>query len=40
MSNQTPFKEYTISVPKSLTSASSAQTLTGPGLLGKVKLTP
>jgi len=40
MSNQTPFMEYTISVPKSLTSASSAQTLTGPGLLGKVKLAP
>jgi hypothetical protein len=40
MSNQTPFKEYTISVPKSLTSSTSAQTLTGPGLLGKVKLAP
>jgi hypothetical protein len=40
MSNQTPFKEYTISVPKSLTSTTSAQTLTGPGLLGKVKLAP
>lgn len=39
MSNQTPFKEDTISVPKSLTS-STAQTLTGPGLVGKVKLTP
>jgi hypothetical protein len=39
MSNQTPFKEYTISVPKSL-STSSAQVLTGPGLSGKVKLTP
>jgi hypothetical protein len=40
MSNQTPFKEYTISVPKSLTSSTNAQSLTGPGLLGKVKLTP
>jgi hypothetical protein len=40
MSNQTPLKEYTISVPKSLTSSTSAQTLTGPGLLGKVKLAP
>ena len=39
MSNQTPFKEYTISVPKSLTSTTNAQSLTGPGLLGKVKLT-
>ena len=39
MSNQTPFKEYTISVPKSL-STSAAQTLTGPGLKGKVILTP
>jgi hypothetical protein len=39
MSNQTPFKEYTISVPKSLTSTTNAQVLTGPGLLGKVKLT-
>jgi hypothetical protein len=39
MSNQTPFKESTISVPKSL-SSTSAQTLTGPGLVGKVKLTP
>ncbi|NBY06106.1 MAG: hypothetical protein EBQ82_12130 [Betaproteobacteria bacterium] len=39
MSNQTPFKEYSISVPKSLTS-SSAQSLTGPGLLGKVILAP
>ncbi len=40
MSNQTPFKEYTISVPKSLTSTTTAQTLTGPGLKGKVTLTP
>ena len=40
MSNNTPFKEYTISVPKSLTSSTSAQTLTGPGLLGKVILDP
>jgi len=40
MSNQTPLREYTISVPKSLTSSTSAQTLTGPGLLGKVKLAP
>jgi len=39
MSNQTPFKEFTISVPKSLISSASAQTLTGPGLLGKVKLS-
>jgi len=40
MSSKTPFKEYTISVPKSLTSSTNAQILTGPGLLGKVKLTP
>jgi hypothetical protein len=40
MSSKTPFKEYTISVPKSLTSSTNAQSLTGPGLLGKVKLTP
>jgi hypothetical protein len=40
MSNQTPFKEYTITVPKSLTNATSVQTLAGPGLLGKVKLAP
>ena len=39
MSNQTPFKEYTIVVPKSLTT-SSAQSLTGPGLIGKFILTP
>jgi hypothetical protein len=39
MSNQTPYKDYTISVPKSL-STSAAQTLSGPGLKGKVILTP
>jgi hypothetical protein len=37
MSNQTPFREFSISVPKSLTNPN-AQVLTGPGLLGKVKL--
>jgi hypothetical protein len=37
MSNQTPFREFSISVPKSLTNPI-AQVLTGPGLLGKVKL--
>jgi hypothetical protein len=40
MSNQTPFKEYTIKVPKSLTNSASFQELKGPGLVGKVKLTP
>jgi len=40
MSNQTPFKEYTIKVPKSLTSSASVQELKGPGMVGKVKLTP
>ena len=40
MSNQTPLKEYTISVPKSLTSSASVQELKGPGMVGKVKLTP
>jgi len=38
MSNQTPFREFSISVPKSLTNPN-AQVLTGPGLLGKVKLS-
>jgi hypothetical protein len=40
MSNQTPFKEYTIVVPKSLTSSASAQELKGPGLVGKFILAP
>jgi len=40
MSNQTPFKEYTVKVPKSLTNSASFQELNGPGLVGKVKLTP
>jgi len=40
MSNQTPYKEYTISVPKSLTNSASVQELKGPGMVGKVKLTP
>ena len=40
MSNQTPFKEYTIKVPKSLTNSASVQELKGPGMVGKVKLTP
>jgi hypothetical protein len=40
MSNQTPFKEYTVKVPKSLTNSASFQELKGPGLVGKVKLTP
>ena len=40
MSNQTPYKEYTIKVPKSLTNSASVQELKGPGMVGKVKLTP
>jgi hypothetical protein len=40
MSNQTPYKEYTIKVPKSLTTSASVQELKGPGMVGKVKLTP
>jgi hypothetical protein len=39
MSNQTPFMEYSISVPRSLISAIPPHTLTGPGLSGKVKLS-
>jgi hypothetical protein len=39
-SNQAPLKQFTIKVPKSLTNTASVQELMGPGMSGKVKLTP
>jgi hypothetical protein len=39
-SNQAPLKQFTIKVPKSLTNSASVQELMGPGMAGKVKLTP
>jgi hypothetical protein len=39
-SNQAPLKQFTIKVPKSLTNTASVQELMGPGMAGKVKLTP
>ena len=40
MSNQTPYKEFAIKVPKSLTMSTSVQELKGPGMVGKIILSP
>ena len=40
MSNQTPYKEFAIKVPKSLTISTSVQELKGPGMVGKIILSP
>ena len=40
MSNQTPYKEFAIKVPKSLTISTSVQELKGPGMVGKITLSP
>ena len=40
MSNQTPYKEFAIKVPKSLSISTSVQELKGPGMVGKIILSP